>query len=356
MWSRNGVAEPNSRRFHRHAVVVDDRADVAVGAADRADALDQRVGQRLRHALERERVDRRAVQFRFHAVEEAVAGPQQLVGGDAALGRADFDAFPVGHFDGGRIFVDFRSVSGQGQCLAQQQVQRVHVAAAHMEQGAVVRVGADDGLDVGTFQVADLVLRVQRLEVLFPRAQRLALARVEAHVAVAAAKVGHDAVFVDAVLDDVGAQVADLEDRAHAVFADVLPDLVQVVADAGHDLAAVAARPAEAEIARLQQGDVLETLFRQLECRVDAAESAADDDDVDVDVLLEAGEAEIVLLGCRVIGRCFDIDHDAPCSTAGVGRPVGDASIGGGVRTPLSKTGRRAQRTACRFSILLPLY
>ena len=85
-----------------HPVVVDDRADVA--AADRADPLDQFVRQRLGHHLERVGIDGGAVQLGFEPVEEAVAGPEQLVRGDRALGRAHADALAVLHLQRRAVF------------------------------------------------------------------------------------------------------------------------------------------------------------------------------------------------------------------------------------------------------------
>ncbi|MCL6593029.1 MAG: hypothetical protein K6T31_03560, partial [Alicyclobacillus sp.] len=59
--------------------------------------------------------------------------------------------------------------------FAEQQVQRMHVPAAHMQQACVIDIRSDDLFDVGTFHVADFVLAAERLEVLFPTAQRFRL-------------------------------------------------------------------------------------------------------------------------------------------------------------------------------------
>lgn len=73
------------------------------------------------------------------------------------------------------------------------------------------------------------------------------------------AEVRVDVVLGNAVLDDVGAQVADLEDLSQAVFAHILLDLLQVMADARHDLPAIAAGAAKAQVARLQHNNVGDT-------------------------------------------------------------------------------------------------
>ena len=116
-----------------HPVIIDDRTDIAVSPADRADALDQLIRQRLGHHLEGEGVDGGLVQLRLQLVEEAVAGPQQLAGLDRALGRAHGDALAIGHFQSGAVLEDLHPMAGQRLGFAQQQVERVHMARPHMQ-------------------------------------------------------------------------------------------------------------------------------------------------------------------------------------------------------------------------------
>ncbi len=222
-------------------------------------------------------------------VEEAVAGPEQLVRGDRALGRAHADALAVLHLQRRAVFEYPCAEAGQCLGFAEQQVERVHMAAAHVQQGAAVGVRADDLAHLGTVQVTDLMGRAERPEFLFPGLQGLRLACVEAHVAVAVAEVGVDGVLLDTALDDVGAEVADLEDRPQAVLADILADLLQVVADAGHDLPAVAPGTAEAEVAGLQHDDVGDAVLGQLKRGVDPGEAAADHHHVGVQVGFQGG-------------------------------------------------------------------
>ncbi|MCY1401136.1 hypothetical protein D9M71_162480 [compost metagenome] len=176
-------------------------------------------------------------------------------------------------------------MAGQRLGLAEQQVQRVHVAAAHVQQAAAVGVGADDALDVGAGEHLDLLVRGELLELALPGAQGLLLAGVEAHVAVAVAEVGVDGVLVDTRLDDLRALVADLEDATQTVLADVALDRLEVVADAGHHLAAVASGAAEADVAAFQHDDVGDAFLGQLERGVDAGEAAADHHDVRFEIL-----------------------------------------------------------------------
>ena len=244
-------------------------------------------------------------------VEKTVTRPQQLAGLDRAAPGAHGDALAIADFQGRAVLEDPHAKAGQGGGFAQQQVQRMHMPAAHMQQGAAVGVGADDLLDIGAAEKADFMLAVDRLEVFFPGPQGLFLTGVEAHIAVAMAEIGVDVVLGDPVFDDVGAQVTDLEHLAQAVFADVLLDFLQVVADAGHDLPAIAPGAAKAQVAGLEHDDVGDALFGQLQRRVDAGKPATDDDHVRVFIVFQGREAQVVFLGCRVVGRRFDRDHGA---------------------------------------------
>ena len=183
--------------------------------------------------------------------------------------------------------------------------------AAHVQQRAAVSVGTDDLLDLGPRHKADFVLGIDRLEVLLPGAQGFFLAGVEAHVAIAVAEVCVDRVLGDAILDDASTQLADFKDLAQPLLAHLLLDFLQVVADPRHDLATVAARAAEAQVAGFQHHDIGDAFFGEFECGIDPRKATANHHDIRFHVLLECGEAEVVFLGRRIIGRRFNIDHGA---------------------------------------------
>ena len=172
----------------------------------------------------------------------------------------------------------------------------MHVAAAHVFQRAGVSVGAHHLLHLRPGVELNLLLRRYRLELLQPAAQGLLLARVAAEIAVAEAEVGVDVIFLDALADNAGAEVADFEDGFQPGRANVALDLLQIVADAGHHLAAVAPGTAVAQIAAFENGDVGDALLSQLQRGVDAGEAAADDHHVDVQILFQRREAQIVFL------------------------------------------------------------
>src|SRR3990167_357482 len=140
------------------------------------------------------------------------------------------------------------------------------------------------------------MLRAERLEFLLPGRQGLLLAGVEANVAVTVAEVGVYVVLLDPTLDDLGTLIADLEDRAQAIFADILANLLQVMADTRHDLPAVATGAAEAEVAPFQHDDVGNALLRQFQRGIDTGEAPPYHHNVGLDIRLEHGEAEVVFL------------------------------------------------------------
>ncbi|MCY1184607.1 hypothetical protein D9M73_253160 [compost metagenome] len=82
------------------------------------------------------------------------------------------------------------------------------------------------------------------------------------------------------------------------------------MADAGHDLPAVAPGAAEAQVARFQHDDVGDAFLGQLQRGVDAGEATADHDDVGLQIGFQRREAEVVLLGDGVVGGRLDVDHD----------------------------------------------
>ncbi|MNE70799.1 hypothetical protein D3C80_1666210 [compost metagenome] len=127
------------------------------------------------------------------------------------------------------------------------------------------------------------------------------------------AEVGVDGVAGDARLDDAGAQFAEREDFLQALVADTASDLLQVMADARHDLPAVAPGAAETQVAGFEHDDVGHTFFGQFQRRVDAGKPTTDDHHIRLDVMFQSGVVQVVLFGRAVIGRAFEGDHDAAC-------------------------------------------
>ncbi len=78
-----------------HPVVVDHRTDIAVGPSNGADSLDEFFRQRFGDDLKGVGVDGGAMQLRFQLVEKAVAGPEQLAGGDRAASGTHLYALAI---------------------------------------------------------------------------------------------------------------------------------------------------------------------------------------------------------------------------------------------------------------------
>ncbi len=114
---------------------------------------------RLRATLLRQRFgddDLRTARHAFagYAVVEAlrqvgVTGDQQVLGLDHAFGGAHGDRLAVGDFHRRRLLVDLAAQADDGRGFAEGQVQRVDVAALHVQQAADVGIGTHFALDVG---------------------------------------------------------------------------------------------------------------------------------------------------------------------------------------------------------------
>src|SRR5471030_2441348 len=105
----------------------------------------------------------------------------------------------------------------------------------------MVDIGTDDLMHVVPFNVPYFVRRPQRLEVLLPVAQRLCLTRVIGHVPVSAAEICVDVVLRNALAHDLRSEIAERQNRTQALLTYVVFDRTEIVADARHDLPAIAA-------------------------------------------------------------------------------------------------------------------
>ena len=115
------------------------------------------------------------------------------------------------------------------------------VATTHMLDATRIYVRSDDLLDCCAFQQLDILVGVDRAEFVEPAAQRFHLPLVIGEITIAAAEVGIDVILGYAIANDAGAEIRDLEQHFQPLGADMLLHRVQVVADPGHHLPAVAA-------------------------------------------------------------------------------------------------------------------
>ena len=193
--------------------------------------------------------------------------------------------------------------------LAQQQIERMDVAAAAVLQGGAVGIRADHARHVLAGHQFDVGFGRDPLEFLLPCPQRVLLARVEGEIAVVVAEIGVDAVARDALLDDARAEIGDLEQGLEARSADVLLHRLDIVTNAGHYLATVAPGAAIAEMTRLQHDDIADALLGELERGVDAGKAAADHHHVGIEILHQPGKREVVFPGRRVVVERIQLPH-----------------------------------------------
>ena len=131
-------------------------------------------------------------------------------------------------------------------CRAQQHIQGVDLPAAHMLERAAVDVGAHNLLHIAAGIERDILIRSGGLKLFFPLAQGLQLTLVIGQIAVTRNKVGIDIVFLNPFANDSCTKVRDFKQRLQPLFTHMFFHRFDVVTNAGHDLAAVAAGAAVA--------------------------------------------------------------------------------------------------------------
>ena len=162
---------------------------------------------------------------------------------DRTHGGAHCHAFAVLNIDHRAVFENPRAMARERFRFAQQKIQRMHVARAHVQKGAFINVGAHHFPDIRAGQQLYVDARINGLETLLPRAQGLFLTLVETEVRVAEPEVRIDVVLVYTRANDARALIADPEDLLQAFLPDMFLDCIEVVADSRHDLAAVCPVP-----------------------------------------------------------------------------------------------------------------
>lgn len=114
------------------------------------------------------------------------------------------------------------------------------------------------------------------LEFLHVLAEALVVAGLVRQVAVAPAQIAVDGVLLDPATDDLHRLQAHQLECLHAVGADHREELLDVMADAADQLAAIASTGAPADPVRFQQ-DHGEAALGQFQRRVHSREAATDD-------------------------------------------------------------------------------
>ncbi len=232
-------------------------------------------------------------------LQVGVAGDQQVFGADHALGGAHHVGFAVGDFHRRRLFEDLAAQADDGAGFAQGQVQRVDVAALHVQQAADVVLGADFAVDLRLVEHLQVVI-AQALPVALLFRQALELLVVQGGEDATGAVVALDVVVLDALADDVGAFEDHAAEHFGAFFAVAFFDHVHVAAVGVDQLPAVAPAGAEADLGRFQHGDAVAG-FRQEQGRGQAGVAGADHADVALHQLFELRVVGGLVAGRRVV-------------------------------------------------------
>ena len=216
-----------------------------------------------------------AAQLRVEAVEVGVAGQHQGLGAHVALGGVHLD---LGAVVDARHFGVLKQLHAQllrGGRFAERQVQRVQMARAHVDHAAHIAVGADHAAHLVGLQQAHFMAITQAAQFFGVFGQAVQVAGLVGEVAVAPGQVAGDLVALDALAHDLHGFQAHQLHLAHAVAADHVGELVQAVADAANQLAAITPAGAPADLARFQQHHA-EAALGQFQGRVQPGKAAAD--------------------------------------------------------------------------------
>ncbi|MNX75034.1 hypothetical protein D3C86_1064920 [compost metagenome] len=282
------------------AVVVEQ----VVAVFDAVVVLDQAAGLLFRQRLGDDDLRTARHALAGHAVVQAlrqvgVTGDQQVLGLHHAFGGAHGDRLAVGDFHRRRLLVDLAAQADDRRGFAEGQVQRVNVAALHVQQAADVGIGTDFALDVGRVEHFQVLVAVA-FPALLLLGQALELLLVHRREDAAGAVVALDVVVLYALTDDVGAFENHAAEDFGGLVAVALFDDIDVAAVGVDQLAAVATAGAEADFGRFEHGHAV-ARFGEEQGRGQAGVAGADHADVAVHRLFQHREIAGEVAGGGVV-------------------------------------------------------
>ncbi|MNO85905.1 hypothetical protein D3C76_772890 [compost metagenome] len=209
------------------------------------------------------------------------------------------------------LLVNHAAQGFHGRGFAQGEVQRVDVAAAHVEHAADVAVGSDDFTDA--FGVHQFQLGVaEALPELLLRLQVAHLLGAECGEHATVLQVALDVVLGDALANDAAAFEGHLAEQLRLLRADGAFDDVDVAAIAVDDLTAVAPGRAKANLGRFEDSD-LEAVFQQEQGSREAGIASTYNAHVGFGLALEFGAGRDRIGRCCVVGGgVWSVRHIAP--------------------------------------------
>ena len=188
--------------------------------------------------------------------------------------------------------------------LAKRQIQRVQVPGAHIQQAAEVTLRADHGGQVRSRYPLQRMRITQAQQVGIVFVEALEVTRLGCQVAITPGQVAIDGIAFDALANDLHRLEAHALELIHTLFAEDVGELLDIMADAADQLAAVAPAGAPADAVRFQQDDA-EPAFGQFDGGIEAGEAATDDAHVGPLFALQGLEGQLAVDARGIVGRCM---------------------------------------------------
>ena len=253
--------------------------------------------------------------MRLQIAQVGIAGQDQLARrhGTASGMHLHFGAM-LDPGDAGLLVQAHPQALGCGR-FAQQQIERMQMARTHVGHAADIEIGIHHLANVLGGNDAHLGLVAEGPQLLHIGAKILEVPWLVGQVAVAPDQIAVDGVLLHPLPDQLHGFQPHQFEIAHALLANDIAKLLEAVADATDQLAAVAPAGTPANLAGLQQHHT-EPAFGQLDSRIDARITATDDADVRVHRAGQRRAAQIDIGGSAVPGRCRGVlrgvcEHDS---------------------------------------------
>lgn len=242
------------------------------------------------------------LRLRVQAIEVGIAGQHQGAGAHLAVGGVHAHFVAVVDAGDGRILEQLHAQRLRRRRFAERQIERVQVAGARIDHGAVVVVRADHLVHALLGDQAQFVAVAEAFQLGLVGGEVIEVGGLVGQVAVAPGQIAVDLELCHSLAHDLHRFQAHQLELAHAFCADHRLELLDAMADAADQLPAVAPAGAPADLVGLQQSHA-ETLLRQFDGRVQAAEAATDHAHVHLHLALQRRVGQLAIDAGGIVGR-----------------------------------------------------
>ncbi|MNF83305.1 hypothetical protein D3C84_656270 [compost metagenome] len=240
-----------------------------------------------------------------------VAGQQHLIGIDAAMGGAHAGRVAMDDFQHFAVFEDQCAQAFGRPRFTDAQVERVQMHVAGVLDCAVIEIALQQVAYLAAVEQADLVAHATTHRFVVILAQAVHVAGLVRGMQVTVFEVAGDAVFLDALLDDLVPAPAQVPDEIVDLIANGATHLFAhrfIAREAAGDLAAIAPGGAPADFITFDNGD-FQAFFRQFDSGGDAGETATDDHHIDTMLTLQGRVISVLVEGGGVVGIAALLVH-----------------------------------------------